>query len=374
MRKISRYILKEYISFLWYIVLAFLIIFVLVDLVENVDKFIDRNVRYNLIMLYYLFYLPYIIVLTLPVSMLLATMFGLGRLVGDNEITAMKASGISLYRILTPLWMFSLFMGFMVMLFAEVVVPKTNIYRQDIKDQGNDFRFSFDQNREMDRNNVYLTNDNGCIVFARSYKSRSRIARDVIIYEPDHVTENPGKRNLYPASGLKRRIDAEYMTHENGTWILHNAVVREFIDQGEPYIHYEILPAEFMTRTPSDFARIEMKPEEMDYFQLRDYIERVKSKGGDVSEWLVDLYLKISFPFAAFVIVFFGAPMTAGSTSSGKTAAFGISLVISFIYYALINASQVLGRNGTISPLVAAWAPNCFFFLVGLVMLSRAKK
>jgi len=374
MRKVSHYILKEFVSFLWYIILAFIIIFVLVDLVENIDRFLDKNIRYSLIFLYYIFYLPYIVVLTLPVSMLLATMFSLGRLGGDNELTAMKASGISLYRILLPLYLFGLFMGIVVMGFAEVVVPRTNIYCDDIKNQGNNFRFSFSRNREMDRGQVYLANGDGRIIYARNYRSRSRTAQGVFIIEPRSNSESEYVNADTTGVGIKSRIDARFMTYSNGVWNLHDVKVRTFTGEGEVLELYKTLPAPFIVRKPSDFARIEMKPEEMDYFQLSKYIEEVRSKGGDASEWLVDLYLKISFPFISFVIVFFGAPMTAGSLKHSKTASFGIALAISFIYYALVNASQVLGRNGTLQPLAAAWLPNVLFFFVGIGMLVRAKK
>ncbi len=374
MRKISVYILKEFVSFLWYIVLAFAIIFILVDLVENVDRFIDRDIGYGLIFLYYAFYLPYIVILTLPVSMLLATMFSLGRLVGDNEITAMKASGISLYRILLPLYVFSLIVGLILMVFAESVVPRANLYREDIKRQGNEFRFTLTKNREMDRSQVYLLNDDGRIIYARGYKSRSKTAQGVFILEPLTSLADLSDMSDTIRVGLKSRIDAKFMIFSGGIWNLHDVVVRTFNDEGEVQKKYRTLPAPFIVRKPSDFARIEIDPEEMDYFQLSNYIKEVKAKGGDASGWLVDLYLKISFPFVSFVIVFFGAPMTAGSGIRGKTASFGIALIISFVYYVLINASQVLGRNGAIQPFAAAWMPNILFFLVGIFMLVRARK
>lgn len=374
MNKISAYILKEFISFLWYIVLAFAIIFILVDLVENVDSFIDRGVNLRLIILYYLFYLPYIIVLTLPVSMLLATMFSLGRLVGDNEITAMKSSGLSLYRILFPLYVFSFIICFGIMGFTEIVVPRTNIYREDIKDQGNEYRFSFATDREMDRNHVYLMNDDGRIVYARNYKSRNRTARDVIIYEPAYMAAASTSRRDSIVTGIRRRIDAGFMVYKNGGWVLNNVVTRSFIKGEKAFETTETMPAGFISCKPSDFARIEIEPEEMNYLQLKRYIDEVNAKGGDASEWFVDLYMKIAFPFVSFVIVFFGAPMTAGSSSRGKTAAFGIALAISFVYYALINASQVLGRNGAVQPIAAAWTPNLFFLVFGLILLFKAKK
>jgi len=134
------------------------------------------------------------------------------------------------------------------------------------------------------------------------------------------------------------------------------------------------MPAPFIIVKPSDFARIDIQPEEMNFFNLRNYIKTISEKGGDASEWLVDLYLKMSFPLVSFVIVFFGAPMVAGSTKRGKAASFGIALVICFIYYSLINACQILGRNGSLQPLTAAWLPNGLFFMVGIVMHFRASK
>ncbi len=127
-------------------------------------------------------------------------------------------------------------------------------------------------------------------------------------------------------------------------------------------------------REPSDFATIDLKPESMDYFQLKDFIDGIQEKGGNASQWLIDLYLKIAFPFVSFVIVFFGAPLAAGSVKMGKTAAFGIALIISFIFYTLVNIFQVLGRTGAMDPLIAAWLANGIFFLIGLVLLIKASK
>ncbi|MBT4485184.1 MAG: YjgP/YjgQ family permease [Candidatus Latescibacteria bacterium] len=374
MRKVSLYVLKEFLSFLWYIILAFIAIFVLVDLVENFDGFIDNKLKSGLIFLYYIFYLPYIVVLTLPVSMLLATMFSLGRLGGDNEIIAAKASGISLYRILLPLYVFSFLMGFVVMFFAESFVPRTNLYREDIMMQKNEYKFTLSRNREMDRNMVYLSNNDGRIIFARSYSSTNKIARNVFIIEQTQISTNENNNSDMKRESLLSRIDARYMIFSNEMWTLHNAVVRTFTDNGEVLEHHKTLPAPFITRKPSDFARIDLKPDEMNYFQLSKYIEKVNDMGGDASDRLVDLFLKISFPFVSFVIVFFGAPMAAGSTKRGKTASFGIALVIAFIYYSLVHACQVLGRNNALEPFTAAWLPNLLFFCVGLFMLAHAKK
>lgn len=368
-RRLSRYILTEFITFLIYTLLAFTVIFILVDLVENIDKFIDHGLGVPIVVLFYVFYLPNILVLTIPVAMLLATMFSIGRLVTDNEITAMKSSGISLFRILLPLYGFSLVIGLLVLVFNEYVVPTANLYRTDIETQGQEFRLTLDRVRELDRVNVYLLNGDGRMIYARGYKSDTRTARDVMIIQPVDVEDNGATY-----SELRSRIDAEYMIYENG-WVLHNAVARTFSEDGGIEMNrYGTLPAAFITRTPTDFARIDLEPEEMNYFQLRDYIENVREKGGNSTAWLVDLYMKISLPFISFVIVFFGAPLAGGFLKRGKTASFGIALVIAFIFYVLVNIFQVLGRNESLSPLAAAWIPNGAFFLFGILLHLKTQR
>lgn len=373
MRIISKYVLKEFISFLMFSILAFIAIFVLVDIVEHLDNLIDDNVGAKIILLYYIFFLPYIVVLTLPVAMLITTMFSLGRLVSDNEITALKASGVSLYRILFPLYIFSLFAGIFIMFFAEFVVPRTEALRKDIEDQGRNFRFSISRNREMDRGQVFLPNGDGSIIYAGSYDSRQKKASGVFIVKPyEYEAKNDSLKNI--SLGINQRIDADYMTYNNGLWTLYKVEKRLFNYNGEKFEKINSLKGDFITVKPADFAHLDIKPEEMNYFELRNYINSIKKKGGDISEWLVDLYMKISFPFVTFIIVFFGAPMVAGSTKRGKTASFGIALVISFVFYTIINAFQILGRGGTLNPVVAAWAPNCIFFAIGLFMHVRARK
>lgn len=367
--------------FLLYSILAFMVIFILVDTVEMMDKFIDSNMRPSYIVYYYAFYLPYIITLTIPVAMLLASLFSMGRLMGDNEITAMKASGQSLYRLLMPLYGFAILVSVLMMVFAEAVVPRTNMFREDIKDLtkikdpniDKTISFSFARSREMDRQNVFLSNDDGRIVYAKYYRSKFRRADGVSILLPAELP-NTGIGETGTHAGFSQRIDADSLTYHGGAWYLHGANERRFNETGEELHHHDMMKASFITLEPSDFARIDIKPEEMNYIELAEFIEQVGARGGDASEWMVDLYMKIAFPLASFVIVFFGAPLAAGSPMRGKTASFGIALMICFTYYMLINTFQILGRSGAIQPLLAAWLSNAIFFCVGIVMHLRASK
>jgi len=217
-----------------------------------------------------------------------------------------------------------------------------------------------------------MANGDGRIVYAKYYSARDKTAEYVSIFSP--VTERKGEGGVFGISRIAARIDADSMVYAGQGWVLRNAVERTFSDSGEVRTLHKELNAAFINRKPSDFAHIDLKPESMNFFQLRDYIQGVSEKGGDASDWLVDLYLKISFPFISFVIVFFGAPMVAGSLKRSKAASFGLALVISFVYYAFINAFQILGRTGTVDPLLAAWISNVISFSVGIIMHLRASK
>lgn len=381
MRILTKYLLKEFLSFLGYSLLAFAVIFILIDSVEMMDRFIDSDAGFRLVFFYYLFYLPFILVLTLPMSMLLATTFSLGRLVGDNEITAMKAAGISLYRIFLPLYVFALFISLAGMVIAETVVPWANIQHQDIGDiikarrMGNKtftYHLSFSKTHELDRDDVFLMNRDGRIIHTATYHAQTKTARNVFIIKTVESAMNLDGEATYKL--IASRINADSLVYSQGSWTLYQAVERTFTDDGVIMAQYFSLPAPFITRKPSDFAQIDLKPESMDYFQLRNFIKGVKEKGGNASQWLIDLYLKIAFPFVSFVIVFFGAPLAAGSVKRGKTAAFGIALIISFIFYTSINILQVLGRTGAMNPIIAAWMSNIVFFSIGLLLLIKASK
>jgi lipopolysaccharide export system permease protein len=371
MRVLSKYLLREFFSFLIYCVLAFVVIFILVDTVEHLDKLIDEQVPVRIIVLYYVFYIPYITVLTLPIAMLLTTMFSLGRLVSDNEITAIKASGQHLYRFLMPLYVFALLVSLLIMAFGEFVVPVSNRLREDIERDGAAFRFTLSRNVEMDRGQVFLRNGEEGVIYALHYDSVNKKAKNVFIIESyEKLNKETGKM----MKGISRRYDAEFMVWSNNSWNLYNVQERIFDGDKEKLQVFGSLAGDFIKVKPSDLAKIETSPEQMNYFELENYIKSIKERGGDASEWLVDLYMKVSFPFVTFVIVFFGAPMVAGSMRRGKAASFGIALVISFLFYTLVNTFQILGRNGSIEPIIAAWAPNALFLFVGIVMHINASK
>jgi lipopolysaccharide export LptBFGC system permease protein LptF len=151
-------------------------------------------------------------------------------------------------------------------------------------------------------------------------------------------------------------------------------LVREFNGEQEQVMAFEQLQGTELDERPENFERRQKRPEEMDYWQLRDYIRRVERSGGEAQREKVDLFLKIAFPFASFIIVLFGAPLASNPRRSGAAVSFGISLFICFIYYSVLRLGQAWGYKGSLPPALAAWLGNILFGAAGVVVLWKAKK
>jgi lipopolysaccharide export system permease protein len=358
MKILERYISRQFSAALGFSLLAFLLIFVVVDLIEHLDTFIDKQAPVLLVVKYYLYFTPYIILLTLPVAMLLASLFSVSSLSRHKELMAMKAAGISLYRILLPLFRLALGVSLFSLLMGEVVVPYTNNKKNQI------YSWQIRQHApgpKLIRRNLYLQGTEGRIYYIQEYDGQKQLAKGVLIQK-------------YNQGLLTMRIDAQEMAWEEGGWTLSDGMIREFAEDEEKAIPFQSIRRPELEETPQDLMRRQKDPLEMDFFELREYIQRVQRSGGEVHRERVDLFLKIAFPFANLIIVLFGAPLASNPRRSGAAVSFAISLFICFVYYSFLRVGQALGYKGSVPPLVAAWMGNVLFGLAGVVVLVKSKK
>ncbi len=355
---LDRYLLKQFVINLILGVLAWIIIFVIVDLIENISRFLDRGASFSQIFFYYLYYIPYIISLTLPVAVLLSTLFTISAMAMNNEIVAQLSSGISLYRILRPLFVAALLISVLSFFFNEITVPQANQKRFDIK------RYQIEKKprpQARSRSNIFLQVSANETLSAKFYSGSDNRAVEVSIKK-------------FKGSELVERIDAKVMRWQDSTWKLINVTLRTFSGQSERLIRKADTVLTDLAVLPDDLALVQKKPEEMSYSELVNFIQELKAIGADPKKWIVEKYLKISLPFANFIVVLLGAPLASRKRRGGMGLNFGISLLISFTYFIIIRVGQVLGHNGSLHPLLAAWLGNLIFFTAGLIALLRVRK
>ena len=324
------------------------------DLIENIDTFIDHDADLNQILRYYLYRTPYWTILTLPISSLLGTLFCLTGLARHSEVTAAKAAGISLYRLLLPVFAFAALFSGLAFVFTDYVVPPATYRYNSVRDQIRSYSRS-----DGSRRHVLLQGRHGQIVFARSYDHRKKRAHQ-ILYE------------RFDGSAVVERAVGRLLEWRDSTWVLIDGHHYSLSEGAFRTAVLDTLPLTSIGLRPEDFARQRRKPEEMNYRELKAHIERARANGEDATRHLVDLYLKISFPLTCFVIVVLGAPLAANSRRASRANSFGVGILICFVFYSCVKAGQALGWNEILSPWLGAWLANIGFGLLALVLLRRA--
>ncbi len=358
LKLLDQYLLKRFLINLLVGVLTWILIFLVVDVIENISRFIDQHASVHQVVMYYVYYIPYIISLTLPVAMLLAALFSMTSLAQHNEIVAQLSAGISLYRILAPLFILAFLISIGAGIFNETIVPEANQRRWDIR------RYDIEKRtrpRYKTRSNIFIQESNNRTISLKYFNGRSNEGRQVSI-------------KTYDGSRLTERIDASRMLWKDGAWLLRQGRVRRFSENGETLTVFKDSLFTNLDVEPEELAIEQKKPEEMGYADLTRFINDLRAIGADPRKWVVEQQLKLSLPFANLIVILLGAPMASRKRRGGMGLNFGISLMISFIYFILIRVGQVLGHQGTLSPFLGAWFGNFVFLALGLYSLFTVRK
>jgi lipopolysaccharide export system permease protein len=364
MKILDRYIIREFLKTMLLALVAFVLLFILVDVFEKLDIFIDAKAKLWMVVAFYLYQIPYIIVLTTPVAMLLASMGTISQMSRHYEIVAIKSSGISLYRIFMPLFALGLLVSLLLLGFGETLVPYTNqkkgnLERQDIRKRKNP--------AEQVRNNLYFSGTEGRFYFIKRYDAIQKTMDSVVVWQMDSLNR------------IVLRVDAPGGLWNGKVWELRGKRDKQVIRrsfQGDLMSEdsLDVLYLQGYDETPESFTKRVLLPDEMNFAQLSRYIDALRRSGGDAHRYVVDLYFKLSFPFANLIILLFGLPILSNARKGGGTLSFSISLGVCFIFWGILQTGRALGHSSTLSPVVAAWLPNIIFGAIGAVILYRAPK
>lgn len=354
----DKYLLKSFLRVFLFAILAFVVIYITVNVFEEIDNFIDHDAKLVSIARYYFYSLPFVLTYVIPVSLLLGTVFSMGVLARRNELTALLASGVSLTRVARPIFATSLVIALFSIYFNDHVVSRANIRKDDVMHY--DIEGRVRSKPDMKTDFRYL-GEHGFVYLASTFDARSLTLYDVVVqqFEDDAVV---------------RRIDAKSAQWVNNRWRFAGGYVRTFKSGAENVAAFDTLTVPEMKEKPEDFAADEVQEENMNLIELRRFIGKVQRSGGNVEKYMVDMYFKFSFPFAGSIFVLIGVALASGKRKPSIATGFGLTLVVSFMYYAVLRVGQTLGHNGVLPPFFAAQAGNILFLIVGLVMLRRANQ
>jgi len=360
MKIIDKYLIKQFLVTTLFSLLTFLAIFIIVDMMEHIDEFLDYDVPFHIILKYYVVFLPQMIRYMTPISVLLAALFVTGKMSDLNELTAMKSSGISLYRYMAPFIVTTLFISFFSVYFGGFVAPLSNKIKVNIE------REYMDWGTIQSGNNIFFQDSKTRIVTIASYNVHTERANIISIqdFDPKDITR------------MVNRIDALKMRYDttNRSWILNDVVQRSFLDTSLAMQKLDTLIITDLNFTPDEVIKKQLKPEEMTLSELQQLADDQLKTGNNPRRAMIEYHSIIAFAFASLITVLFGLPISSNKRKGGLALQFGINLVITFAYLVFMSISQAFGKNGVMSPILTAWFANIVFFIAALINIARAQK
>jgi len=355
MKILSKYVLFEFIKLVFLSLTVLITLFVVINFFETVDEFIIYHVDPDIVVRYYIFKIPQIIFLMAPNAMLLATVICIGTLMRNNEVTAMRAAGISLVFITRPILLFALSVTLFIVGASEYITPftnqKLNYYRQ-VKIRKGPAQKKFQENK------IWYHSKDDTIWNIEYLNQKTKYFKGVHIYF------------FKDGDTLIKRIDASAATHDGKNWIFEDVYVRRFDNLNKIESTF-IKSAQYkFNEEPADFYRIVRDEEEMSIKYIYQYSQKLRKEGLNSTKYEVDFHYKISYPFICVVMVLIGIPFSLRANSSGGIVySFGITLVISGPYYFLYSFSVSLGHGEILPPWLSAWGINLVGLAFGFYLL-----
>lgn len=356
-------ILSRYIAVTWLRLLAlclgsFLAVYLVLDMMDKIPRFLRAGGELVDIFTFFVCKLPEMVGQTASFSILMTTLLTLGLLSRNSEVIAMRSCGVSLLRISMPMLWMSLVVCLLLLVNAELVVPKSYekmelIERVKIKKQG--------VNAVFKRNNIWFRSDEK-ILQAQLFDPPSKTLKGVTVWFVDAA--------MNPVS----RIDADSAVYNEGRWVLRDVSVKNFTD-GKGFTDKKTPAMEIVLNLKVDDLRVlDNNADNLSYRKLKDYAETLQSGGYQAYRYLTMMHNKLSAPFAAFVMVILGIPFALRNSRSGGIAlGIGASIAIGFAFFVVNAVLLSYGRSGVLPPFVAAWGANFIFALGGAWLAMTVK-
>lgn len=361
MKIIDRYMVRGFLGpFIW-CMLVFVVMAVIIDIFSFIEDIVKFKIPFTSLAAFYIYYCPTIILQVTPMAALLSTIYVLSNLNKNNEIVAMRSSGISLWRILSPILILGFMISMTTFLINDRIIPISSKVSNTIRrDELEKEKRKKNQTKLIE--NVAIYGAGNRIVFARNYDTEKRTLNDIIIHEHDS-SEN-----------LISKITAQSGGWTGNGWKFHKVIIYKIDNSGKilgdpTFMNDALIP---LKEKPSDFANREWRADYMSYRELRKYIRNFKGVGTKLIKGLqVDLNYKISFCFISLIIIVVGAPFALITTRGGVLIGLGMSIAIGLMYYASIAISLAFGKAGILPPIVAAWLGNIVFTIIGIHLVNK---
>jgi lipopolysaccharide export system permease protein len=354
MRILDRLVLGTFLKLFAIFLVASPVLFIVGDITEELDTFVDRGLTMAEVARAYLFQLPLYVQWSFPVAALLAAVFTVHGMTTHREIVAAKAGGVSFHRLVRPVLILGVLLTGVALALTEIVPRSNRIAAKILRNEevGRTWRSDF----------VYQSEDGTTWQVGRLDAGQGSMSQ--VVLERPPTGEEPAVHVTADAAAFDS-IDG--WTFARG-WVRHI-----FADSTEHAYQFERMVMAGLDERPDELLDRPREPDEMTYAEIERLAGMVRRSGGDARELLVEQEQKLSLPVATLVVILLGAPLATSNKRGGTAYGIGVSLAITMLYILLFKISGGLGEAGVMEPALAAWIPNVLFFGAALVLLARVR-
>jgi LPS export ABC transporter permease LptG/LPS export ABC transporter permease LptF len=353
------YVLREFLGYTGLLLATFLVLILVFTVFELIGSILQHHIGIGLVLEYLLYFSPQLIYMIIPVAILVGVLLTFGLMSKSNEITALKASGVSVYRLLIPAITVAVALCGAQFVLDATLLPAFN-QRQDqlhaeIKGQP-------PQTYHDPEHKWVFGRDNDIYYFTFFDPGRQEFA-DISVFSFDPVTFT-----------LTRQIFARRARWDATVpgWVFTNGWVRTYADGASAsYQPYLVSTFAGLPEAPSYFATDARQGSQMTYRELSRYIASLRRSGYDASRLSITLAKKIAYPLITVVMALLAFPFALTVGRRGTVAGIAVGVLVAIVYWSAASLLQALGNLDQLPALVAAWTPDVLFFGAGLYLLLR---
>ena len=355
MRLLDRYVLRNFLQVYFYCIAGFVSIWLIFDISDNISTFIDERIGLLLAVRYYGTQVPEVFIILLPVSLLLALLFTLGRMSRSNEIVSMLTAGVSLPRVLLPLIGIGLLTVAASMALNYSLAPHAELARK---------AFLSEARARPERNiegQIFRNRTDARTWFIQNFRLGSNTFNNVQVLQQD---ANDNIATNYVAAHA-------FYRPETKTWDLENVKVVHYDQAGNITSEriYPSLTIQQWSETPFRLGSANVRAEFLSLPELQEYLHfNADFPATLLAPFRTHFQYRLALPWTCLVVVCIAAPLGIGYSRRGVLSSVAAAVVLVFSMNFLVHLFLALGEGDRVSPWVAAWTPNLLFVAIGLYL------
>jgi len=355
------YLLRTFFYWLVLMLVGFMALFdafTLFDLLGDISR---NHIPVLMVANYFLHLLPMMVYQLLPLAALVATLVTFGIMAKNNEVTAFKACGVSLFRLALPLILAGILLAGAMFLLDDTFLPYANQRQDAIHDQIK----GRPAQTYVQPAHQWIFGENDKIYNYQLFDPDRNLFGGLNVFELDPATFQVRRRVYATRASWEPALD---------TWVLEAGWVRDFNGSAiTRYAPFRVASLQEISEPPSYFKREVFQYYQMNWWELRNYIHGLQKAGFDTSRLSVEWHKKFAFPLMTAIILFLAIPFGFLVDTRGAMGGLALAVGIGIVYWATAALFEAMGAVGQLPPFVAAWAPDAIFAFVGLYFFLKMR-